>query len=196
VRHADDLRPTGRPGREHEDGVRVRIDRIAIRPVGASARAEGFIGDHREASTQACRNPAEEPPIREDGRTPDDVRIAADVVRSELVGERHGDMTELHDGQVCGHPEERVGAEYADPRTRREIQSRQLGGQPPRGRTQVIEGVACTTLHHGDAVPLSLRQEVVTGVQEWTRRHPESTGRQRAKRTFAGGWHTRKSPGT
>ena len=41
-------------------------------PVGLPARPEGLVGEHREAVAEGRGEPAHDPPIREDGRTPDD----------------------------------------------------------------------------------------------------------------------------
>ena len=55
VRHPHGLRPGGRPGREHEDGVGARVDRDGVGPVGLPARPEGLVGENREAVTEGCR---------------------------------------------------------------------------------------------------------------------------------------------
>ena len=88
-----------------------------VGPVLPSAGLKDFVGENREVVAEVGGKPAQNAPIREDGRTSGDSRIAADIVLGELVRERYGDMVKLHHSQVSGHPEERVGTEHAHPGT-------------------------------------------------------------------------------
>ena len=165
VRHPHGLRPGGRPGGEHEDGIGIRVDRGRAGPIGLPAGPEDLLGKDHAAVVEGHGEPAQRTPVREDGRAPGDVRVTADVAGGELVGKRHGDMTELHHGQVGRHPEERVRAEHADPGSGGQVQRREFGGQLPGGGTQLPVGVPLTGVHHRHAIRRALRQQVIAGVR-------------------------------